>query len=109
MFMFSVLDPTCQNQVTYETFTALMRERGFECTELELNEIFCCADVDAGGTISKEEAIFMELESHVREQETFKTKLNRRDQYQRFMAWAYIEDGRRGFPATHRLARRPWL
>lgn len=114
MFLFAVLDPLTQKNVTRDIFTNYLKQHmetvhEVSFSDAELDEIFYCADVDGNGVISKQEAVFIEMSAEVRETEIFKIKINRREQHQRLMAWSYIEDGRRGLPATHRLSRRPWL
>jgi len=106
---FTAFDTRNTGHITKEQFVELCPTHGFEIPEWGLEELFGCCDVDEQGTISKDEVVFLETDKKTRELEIYKCKSRGKDEYQKLLAWVYNDEARRNYPATHRLAARPWL
>jgi len=107
--MYSAFDVTGRGRLNEEMFVGGCKRAGFEASDFELHEVYCCADVSADGSLSQVEVTFLEPDNSLRELAKIKAKKSQRDKHMKIMCWAYREDGLLNLSPTHRRSQRPWL
>mmetsp|Transcript_22330 Transcript_22330/g.47595 ORF Transcript_22330/g.47595 Transcript_22330/m.47595 type:complete len:779 (+) Transcript_22330:216-2552(+) len=123
--MFTAMDTEGKSKVARENFLSVCRERGFKEDEpgededkkapKQLEEIYSCIDVSEAGCFTYEEAIFLEVDPKLREDELFKLKVGQTREWKLQMAAEYMERSKLRPPEKfaevsnkHRMAPRPW-
>jgi len=107
--LWDVIDVKQTGSLDREGWKTSCLSHGFHGTAEELSQIFDFIDVDEGGTVCKEEILFLEKDSDVRDTLIFKEKMKAKGQVQRLLAAVYWTDMHKDIPPSSRSAIRPWM
>jgi len=107
--MWDALDSKKTGTLERDSFRAACKANGLQASEEEMGQIFSFVDVDEGGSISKEEILFLEKDPEARDLMIFKEKMKTAGQVQRLMASVYWTDAHADHAPSSRKSVRPWL
>jgi len=107
--MWDAVDTANAGSLEREAWQSGCMAHGFTGTEEDLSCLFDFIDVDEGGSISKEEILFLETDSAARDTAIFKEKMKAKGQLQRLLASVYWADKHNNAHPSSRSAPKPWM
>mmetsp|Transcript_36204 Transcript_36204/g.83470 ORF Transcript_36204/g.83470 Transcript_36204/m.83470 type:complete len:717 (-) Transcript_36204:28-2178(-) len=107
--LWNTIDAKQVGSLDREGWTSSCLAAGFRGTAEELHYLFQFVDIDEGGSINKEEILFLETDSQARDKAIFEEKMKSKGQVERLWASVYWSELHRGQSPLSRMAPRPWM
>ncbi|CAE7306537.1 hypothetical protein AK812_SmicGene26509 [Symbiodinium microadriaticum] len=107
--VWNVIDAKQTGSLDRAGWTSSCLAAGFDGTVEELHYLFQFVDIDEGGSINKEEILFLETDSQARDKAIFEEKMKSKGQVERLWASVYWSELHKGHSPLSRTAPRPWM
>lgn len=106
---FDSIDREHHNEVTEEGFINSCLSEGFSAQQGELKEIYACCDWQGNGVITRDDIVYLEHDTTVREREMEQIRLRKRYEFDKYLSDNYTQEMVNPLPPAHRQAIRPWI